>query len=190
MNAEVRQTVLLTAAIMCFLSAAALLLFALWQFWRHGRDRRRCTGQATGHVVGEVELTASATHTAGDVPPAALSAWFRDAGFLFHASGSIGGTTNGAFIYLWISLLRGLSPWRFFPCVAFTAPQGERTAVTLTGVRRDRLPIGQDVTVRYDPELPRRFYLEEAGRPRPPVSFWAGAVFVVAGLCLLVFSRF
>lgn len=184
MDRAANAVMLQIGAVMCFVSAAILLLAALWQLWSRARDRRRCAQQAAGHVVGEVELTGSDTRTAGDVPPAALAVWVRDAGLAFRG-GDAGLTTNGAFLYLWIGLLRGLSPWRFYPCVAFETPQGACTAVGLTGVRRDLLPIGQDVTIWYDPAQERQFYIEEAGRERPPLSFWACLLFAAAGLCLL-----
>ncbi len=185
MDNEAKAVMLLGGAIMCFFSAVILLLAALWQLWLRARDRRRCTGQATGYVVGEVELAGSDTRTAGEVPPLALTAWTRNSGLAFHGGDEVPGALNGTFLYLWISLLRGLSPWRFYPCVVFQAEEGERTAVSLTGTRREFLPIGRDVTVWYDPAKSGRFYIEEAGRGRPPLCFWAALLFAAAGLCLL-----
>lgn len=183
---EATRITLQLGGYLCFLSAAILLLVALWQLWGRARERRRCAQQATGHVVGEVELTGSDTRTAGDVPSAALAAWIRDTGLNFGGGNEFSATAGGTFLYLWSGLLRGLSPWRFYPCVLFQAAQGERTAVSLTGTRRDLLPIGQDVTVWYDPAQDRRFYIEEVGRGRPPLCFWAALLFAAAGLCLLL----
>lgn len=114
-------------------------------------------GRCRGQIIGLVRIGPISTHTEGEVP--------------LYAHTAYGGNA--------VSRVIPLFPW--FPCVRYTV--GERTYTRLigNGVREGVWRVGQSVRLRYDPASPITCAIEED--PSPEIMSRLG---VLAGLVISI----
>ncbi len=170
------MSVWIWAGIFCAVIGFGLLLVTVMTGAVHQKEVRRCTASAEGRVTGIAEQRPASTREEGDVPPLALQAWGFAAG---HDVSFIG------------NLLNSLSAKRFFPCVRFHANGEEQVRIGFVPTGKGFFRLGQTVAVRYDPDEPRCFLIEEA-EPAAKSAFFAqlaaGAVLLAAAVVLFVLA--
>lgn len=160
------MSVWIWAGIFCGVLGFALLLLAVMTEIQHRREAQRCTLQTDGQVTGIAEQRPAGTRAEGDVPPLALQAWGFAAGHDLSFMGN---------------LLNSMSSKRFYPCVRFRAAGEEQVRIGFVPTGRGFFQPGQTVGVRYDPDEPRCFLIEEA-EPAAQRGFRAQ---LAAGIVLL-----
>lgn len=165
---------------MCLVVAAAFLCLAAAE-WGALRRAENFPGEAEGQVCGLVHHCVPARPDRyaqeGEVPQNAFRTWARST---IHGN-------NGA-----IGFLQGLTPWTYYPCVRFSAAEGEKIWIPSLGNKAGVWAIGQRVRVRYDPARPAEYLLEEDPAPARSIGgdlIWA-AVFAAIGIVLLAICRF
>ena len=169
------MSVWIWAGIFCTVLGAGLLMATVMMALQHRKEARRCTLQTDGRVTGIAEQRPGGTREEGDVPPLALQAWGFAAG---HNLSFLG------------NLLNSMSQKRFYPCVRFHAGGEEQVRIGFVPMGKGAFQQGQAVGVRYDPDEPRCFLIEEAepaAQSALRAQLTAGAVLLAAGIVLFLF---
>ncbi len=164
---------------MCLVAAVAFIVLAIAE-WAALRRAKNFPEETEGIVCGMVHHCVPARPDRyaqeGEVPQDTFRTWSRS---------TIHGNNGG------ISFLQALTPWTHYPCVRFSAANGEKTWIPSLGNKAGLWHIGQRVRVGYDPARPAEYILE--GDPALMRSIWGdlawAAVFFAAGIVLLALCR-
>ena len=118
-----------------------VVCFSFW-FLLEDKKRNYLQGLTEGKVIGLLKSGLFKNKTTGEFPGGILVGWGVGRGEQYW-----GGT-----------LKMDVPPW--FPCVRFEVEGKEYHVITGCGTFKGKWQIGQNVTVLYDPENPRKSYLE------------------------------
>lgn len=118
-----------------------VVCFSFW-FLLEDKKRNHLQGLTEGKVIGLLKSGLFKNKTTGEFPGGVLVGWGVGRGEQYW-----GGT-----------LKMDVPPW--FPCVRFEVEGKEYHVITGCGTFKGKWQIGQNVTVLYDPENPRKSYLE------------------------------
>ncbi len=139
MSEEVLQVIAIIITL--FLLGIGCIAFSFWFAWEN-RKRNRFQGITEGKVIGMVKSGLFKNETFGEFPGGVLIGWGVARGEQYW-----GGT-----------LKMDVPPW--FPCVRFQVNEEEYHVITGCGTLKGKWEIGQNVNVLYDPNNPRKAYLE------------------------------
>lgn len=116
-------------------------LFSFWFVWED-RKRNRLKGITDGRIIGMVKSGLFKNKTFGEISGGVLMGWGVARGEQYW-----GGT-----------LKMDVPPW--FPCVRYYVDGKEYDVITGCGTLKGKWEIGQSVNVLYNPENPRKVYIE------------------------------